>query len=64
MINSVMLTLSTAGPRSELGCAVELCQLVPGKLAPQSWRLTTEEVGDVGVVDEGLSGARVVEEGP
>ena len=58
-----MLTPSTAGPRSDLECAVELCQFVPGKLAPQLWRSTIEEVGDAGAVDDGLSGARDVDEG-
>lgn len=60
--NNVMLTPSTAGPRLVLECMVELCQLVPGKLAPQSWRSTMEEVGDAGAVDDALSGAPDVDE--
>ena len=60
--NNVMLTPSTAGPRSDLECVVELCQLVPGKLAPHSWRSTIEEVGDAGAVDDALSGAPDVDE--
>ena len=36
---------------------------MPGKLAPQSWRSTIEEVGDAGAVDDGLFGARDADEG-
>ena len=61
--NSVMLTPSTAGPRSDFELVVELCQLVPGKFAPQSCRSTSEEVGDAGAVDDAPSGARDVDEG-
>ena len=61
-MKSVMLTPSTAGPRSALEWLVVLCQFVPGKLAPQSRRLTIDDVGEAGVAEDKSVVAPVAED--